>query len=137
MSIVTREDARIAVRTKVEALRQTLAVDIEYDNIKTIDLSMQTKPYMKVCLEYMDGMQVDMGPNGYTRAIGVILLDVRVKPNTGTKDQNAILEHYYRGLQKTDSMAPVRTLAARFDSAGVIDGWYSEAAVIPFWYDTQ
>ena len=136
--IVTREDVRKVIVQRVEDLRATFGhIDIEYYNQKAIDRSLQKDPFLRVVISYQDGMQVDLGVSGWTRAVGVILLEALAKEGTGSSRQNEILEHFRRGMHKTDTMAPVRTLAARYNSGGVSQGWSSEGEVIPFWYDTQ
>ena len=136
--IVEREDARLAIFAKVQELHASYGpLDVEYYSGVAINRATQVDPFLRVEITYQDGEQIDIGPDGWTRAIGIILLESLAKENTGVSVQNKILEHFYRGMQKTDKMKPVRTLAARFDSGGVTQGWRSEGAVIPFWYDTQ
>lgn len=136
--IVEREDARLAIFAKVQELHASYGpLDVEYYSGVAINRATQVDPFLRVEITYHDGEQIDIGPDGWTRAIGIILLESLAKENTGVSVQNKILEHFYRGMQKTDKMKPVRTLAARFDSGGVTQGWRSEGAVIPFWFDTQ
>ena len=135
---VTRENVRLAVYAKVETLLASYgALDVEFYSGKIINRATQVAPFLRIEIVYNDGDQIDIGPDGWTRVMGIILVEALAKEGTGVSVQNRILDHFYRGLHKTDSMPPVRTLAARFDSGGVDQGWRSEGAVIPFWYDTQ
>ena len=140
MAYVTREDVRKVVTTKIEALRATFPdypLVIEYDNLETVNQSTQSNTYLSVTFRYMDGYQVNLGPSSETRALGTIVIEAFDKYGSGTARQNRLLDHFYRGLHKTDSMQPVRTLAARFASKPVQAGWAAQAALIPFWYDTE
>lgn len=136
--IVTREDVRLAIFAKVQELHAAYGtLDVEYYSGKTINRATQVDPFLRIEILYNDGDQIDIGPDGWTRVIGIILVEALAKEGSGVSVQNRILDHFYRGMHKTDKMPPVRTLAARFDSGGVDQGWRSEGAVIPFWYDTQ
>lgn len=140
MAYVTREDVRKVVTTKLETLRASFTdyqLVIEYDNLETVNQATQSDPYVVVTFRYLDGYQINLGPSSETRALGTIVLEVFDKYGAGTARQNKVLDHFYRSLHKTDSMAPVRTLAARFSSKPVQAGWAAQAALIPFWYDTE
>lgn len=140
MAYVTREDVRKVVTTKLETLRASFTdyqLVIEYDNLETVNQATQSDPYVVVTFRYLDGYQINLGPSSETRALGTIVLEVFDKYGAGTARQNKVLDHFYRSLHKTDSMQPVRTLAARFASKPVQAGWAAQAALIPFWYDTE
>ena len=139
--IVTREMARQAVTARIQALRSTFspyAVAVEYDNMNTVNRATQSNPFLAVTLAYIDGMQVSLGPDSQHRPMGTLVLEAFDKEGAGTARMNALLDHFYRGLQMTDSMTPVRTHAARFSSNRFPQqGWIAQAALIPFWYDTE
>lgn len=139
--IVTREQARQAVTTKVEALKASFTdytVIVEYDNREAVNRATQSKPFLAVTLVYIDGYQINLGPSSQHRPIGTIVVEAWDKEGAGTARVNKLLDHFYRGMQMTDSMAPVRTFAARFASKRVpVQGWIAQSALIPFWYDTE
>lgn len=139
--IVTREQARQVVTTRVESLKASFtdyAVIVEYDNREVVNRASQSNPFLAVTLVYIDGMQINLGPSSQHRPIGTIVVEAWDKEGAGTARVNKLLDHFYRGLHMTDSMAPVRTHAARFSSKRVPEqGWIAQAALIPFWFDTD
>lgn len=140
MSVVTAENARQAITTKVEALRATWVdypLVVEYSNGKSVNLSEQKDPYLSVTIVYSDGYQVGLGPTSDYRSLGTLVLEACDKEGFGTARMNKLLDHFYRSMHKTDSMFPVRTYAARFVSVPPKLGWAKQAAAIPFWYDSE
>ena len=132
--IVTREQVRQAITTRVELLKNSFtahALVIQYDNANPVNKAVQSLPYLGITIVYMDGKQIGLGPTSEHRPMGTIVV-------AGTSRMNNLLEHFYRGLHKTDSIVPVRTYAARFASKRVpVYGWIAQSALIPFWYDTE
>lgn len=140
MAIVTREDVRKIVTARIESLRVAFATYpllVEYDNFNTVNRATQSDPFIAVTFRYIDGYQINLGPSSETRALGTVVVEIFEKVGAGTARQNELIEIFYRGLQMTDSMAPVRTLAARFAPRPAEAGWAAQAALIPFWYDTE
>lgn len=139
--IVTREMARQAITTRIQSLKATFspyAVAVEYDNMNTVNRATQSNPFLGVTLVYIDGMQINLGPDSQHRPMGTLVLEAFDKEGAGTARMNALLDHFYRGVQMTDSMAPVRTHAARFASKRTPEqGWIAQSALIPFWYDSE
>lgn len=135
---MSREAARIAVVTAVQALRATwtdYALEVEYGNA-LLDMSKQTKPFLRVTVLYSDAFQVDMGSTPRHRATGGILLEALAKEGSGDKVQNLLLEHFYKPLHMKDTFTPIRTQAAKFlPVKPAIDGWSNCGVVVPFWYD--
>ena len=139
MPIVTREQARVALATRVNTLASawtSYALQVEYDNKLTVNRATQSLPFLCVSMVYVDGEQIALGPNGGNRAIGVIVLEANVKEGSGTAEANALLDYFYPQIHKTDSMPPLRTYVAKFSSKPAKDGWVAQAALIPFWYDS-
>lgn len=138
--IVTREDIRQVVYAKVEALRASFTdypLKVVYTNGSTLNASEQTNPWLAVSIVYMDGEQIGLGKRPNYRSMGNLMLEAKDRPGVGTARLNRLLEHFFRPLQMSDQLLPLRTYAAKLASGGVIDGWASEAAAIPFWYDTS
>jgi hypothetical protein len=138
--IVTREQVRQAVTARVESLRASFAdyiVEVEYDNQNTINRSTQTLPFLAITFVYSDGYQTSLGSNSLHRPLGTVVVEAFDKEGAGTARINTMLDHFYRGLHLTDTMPPVRTYAARFSSKLPVQGWAAQAALIPFWYDTE
>lgn len=134
-----RERARIALITKVEALRANFydyPLVIEYANLPVVNLSMQTDPYLRVGLKYADGNQIDLGTDPGHRLLGTIVLEARVKEGMGTGQANSLLAHFYPSIHMKDTLQPLRTRAARFATPPNKDGWATETALIPFWLDS-
>ena len=134
-----REAIRISLTTKVEALKASFVgwpLAIEYANGEVVNTAIQTKPYLKVHIIYQDGEQLELAYNPNYRLIGTILVEACFKEGTGTKAANILLNHFYPALQMRDTMPPLRTMAARFSSKPVTQGWAAESALIPFWADS-
>lgn len=135
----TRELARVALTTKIEELKATwTAYDlaVEYDNLNKVNLPVQTLPYLCVSLVHVDGWQIDLAQNPQQRFVGTIVLEAKVKEGQGTKLAFDLLQHFYPALQMTEALAPLRTQAAKFKELPAAAGWYTAAALIPFWYDS-
>lgn len=134
----TMEQARVALVTKIEALKATwLAYPllVQYDNRESINYSTQVNPFLRVSIEYFNGAQIALGPNGGHRMMGVILLEAWVKVGQGSKLGNDLLTHFYLGVHQTDAMPPLRTKAAEFKTGNTINGWKAQAAIVPFRHD--
>ena len=138
ITVFTLEQARQKITARVEALKATFGapVVVDYANAERVDTTAQKDAYLHVAIRRMDGQQVGLGVDSLQRVIGTVVLEARCREGTGTAQMNKILEHFYRGLHKTDVMSPVRTYAARFGPGTVKDGWVRESSVIPFWYDS-
>lgn len=138
--MATREQARVAITTKVNTLKVAWVaypLIVEYDNRTLVNLATQQNPYLKVSIQYMNGYQVDMSTTPNHRMIGTIIVEAFTKEGGGSKMANDLLQHFYTGLHMTDSMPPVRTYAAQFKTGRLFDGWQPEAAIIPFWFDSN
>ena len=134
-----REEIRKTVIGKVEALKQTFTpytLAIEYTNSKRINLAEQVNPFMRVSIVYQDGSQINLGSNPGHRLMGTIVLEALVKEGSGTGKHNELLGHFYPSMQMSDKLLPLRTQAAAFSPGGSKDGWFAEAALIPFWADS-
>jgi hypothetical protein len=136
--MATREQARVALVTAVEALKSTwtaYTLLIEYDNRVVVNRATHSNPFLCVDMVFMDGYQTTLGNRGY-RSLGTVVLEANVKEGSGKKLANELLEHFFPTLQMTDAYPPLRMHAAKFGSRPAREGWVAEAAVIPFWYDT-
>lgn len=138
--MATREQARVALVTKVEALKATwtsYALVVEYDNKLAANPATQVNPYLKVSTVYMDGWQIDLAKSPKYRLLGVIILEAMVKEGSGQKLANDLLEHFYPSIHLTDQNPPLRTEAVKFKTAKAVNGWVADAAIIPFWFDSM
>lgn len=138
--VVTRDQVRKIVTSKVEALRASFKAYpllVEYDNVITVNRSTQTLPFLAVDLVYMDGYQTSLGVGNNHRVLGTLIIEANDKVGQGTSRMNTLVDHFYRGLSQTDSLFPMRLHSARFTSKQPFNGWVAQAAVIPFWYDSQ
>lgn len=135
---MSREAARTAVTTKAEALKASwsdYALKMEYENT-LLDMSKQSKPFVRITLHYTDGYQANLGTSPTHRAVGGILIEALAKESTGSKVPNQLLDHFYKGMHMSDAMLPVRTYAAKFlPHQQAVNGWQSFAVVVPFWFD--
>lgn len=135
---MSREAARIAVVTAVQALKATwtdYALSVEYGNL-LLDMSKQSTPFLRVTVLYSDGFQADMGVNSRHRLTGGILLEAIAKEGSGDKVQNQLLDHFYKPLHRSDAYPPLRTYAAKFlPVKPPVSGWSNAGVTIPFWYD--
>jgi Bacteriophage related domain of unknown function len=135
---LSREAARIAIVTAVQALKATWTdydLTIEYGNT-LIDISQQSTPFLRVTMLYHDAFQADLGPHARHRATGGVLLEALAKEGSGDKVQNQLLDHFYKGLHMSDANPPVRTYAAKFlPVKPAVNGWSNVGVTVPFWYD--
>lgn len=137
--IVTLEQARAALTTKIEALKASWTdypLVVEYYNTNIVNPSNQSKPYLSVNMMLVDGHQTSLGPNSGHRVMGTIKIEARVKEGSGSAQANKLLEFFYPAIHMTDTIPPLRTYAASFSSGQPAQGWVGQAANIPFWYDS-
>lgn len=135
---MSRETARIALTTAIEARRSTWSaypLEVELPNQNVIDPATQSNPFLKVMFLYIDAYQANLGPTGFHRAIGHVVLEAWVKEGAGVKLANDLLEHFYPSLHMKDTMPPVRTYAAMFVKAYNKSGYFVTPILIPFWHD--
>ncbi len=131
------ELAREAIVTAVEAAKVGAPVSplvIEYDNRIVVDTQTQSKPFLRIEIKYLDGYQADLSHNPIHRFNGYISVQAAVKDGSGTKDANALLEHFYPQLHKR-SMGIVRTHMAKPVPEQPHQGWCYYSVIIPFWFD--
>lgn len=136
---VTQEQARQAVTLRVMQLHATwteFPLWVEFQNSKPVNIATQVHPFLRVSLVYQGGEQVDLSDKPAHRASGTLVVEALCKEGEGTAAANRLLAHFYPHLQMTDSMYPVRAHAARFASHPPVLGWFAQAALIPFWYDS-
>ena len=136
----TLEQARTAVITKVEAIKSTWTeypLVVEYYNTTLVNTATQTKPYLRFNMVLVDGYQTDLGTNPGHRVMGMLAVEAMVKEGTGLAQANKLLEFFYPKLHMTDSMTPVRTYAASFNTVNSVKGWTGQGAYIPFWFDSR
>ena len=133
------ETARVALVTKCEALRAAWAggytLLVSYDNAEKVDTSNLANPYLKVCLEYADGFQVDLAANPRHRILGYIKLEAVDKEGAGISKSNTLLSYFYSALQMKDAYVPLRTRAAVPMGSKRANGLVTTTVAIPFWYD--
>lgn len=137
--IADRELARVNIVTAIEGLRATAPtpnVLVEYDNMKLVNVSTEQKPYLKVWIHYIDGEQIGLGPNSGERAMGTLIVEARAREGTGTSALNKLIDYFYKALQRTDAMFPVRTKAAKHVSPPNLEGWSRIGVAIPFYWDS-
>lgn len=136
--MTTIQQARSALRTRVEALKATWAdyvLKIEYDNLFTVNPETQVDPFLRVNLVLMDGMQADLALKPIHRVMGTIIIEALDKQGAGNAKMDKLVNHFYRPIQMTDTIPPLRTQAARIGTRMTEKGWAATAALIPFWYD--
>lgn len=139
MQYVSRDDVRKKAVQRLQALAASFArfpLVIEYDNRVTVDLTTQQKPYVKFSMVYQDGEQSSLGKGVTRRVMGSMVIAVMSRVGSGVEEGDAVLDHLWRHMSQTDEMLPLRTYAARFSSSPSMLGWVSQAALVPFWYET-
>ena len=137
--LVTLEDARIAITNKILALHSTWSdypLQIEFQNMAPVNVATQVNPYLRVTILYQDGMQIELAENPGHRKMGTLLIEALCKEGSGTSKANKLIEHFYPSMQMTDSVYPVRLQAARPVAHPPRLGWFAQAVVIPFWFDS-
>jgi hypothetical protein len=137
---MTFDSARVALYTKIEALRaawSAYTLLVEYDNRRTVDPALQTKPYLTVTIDYKDGFQRDISAQPGYRRLGVIRLQAIVKEGMGRREADELLEYLYPALHMSNAMSPLRTRGA-IPLTAVPDlarNLVAYPVSIPFWMD--
>ena len=133
-----REIARQKIVQAIENLRATAplpSVLVEYEGQTSVNVSTATQPYVKVWIDYIDGMQIGLGPNSGDRAMGTIIIEARQRQGVGMSVVNNLLTHFYQPIHRSDDLFPVRTRSARHASPPPMEGWVRVGVAIPFWWD--
>ena len=136
--ICDREIARQKIVQAIENLRATAPVPnviVEFEGQTAVNVSTATQPYVKVWIDYIDGMQLGLGTNSGDRAMGSIIIEARQRQGVGMSAINNLLTHFYTPIHRSDALIPVRTRSARHASPPPLDGWVRVGVAIPFWWD--
>lgn len=136
--ICNRETARQKIVQAIENLRATAPLPnvlVEYEGQTSVNVSTVTQPYVKVWIDYIDGMQIGLGPNSGDRAMGSIIIEARQRQGVGMSVINNLLTHFYKTIHRSDDLFPVRTRSARHASPPPMEGWVRVGVAIPFWWD--
>jgi len=136
---VTREDVRQKIVLKLEQLKSlwtAFPLAIEYDNLAKVNLATQSEPYICFNIVYQDGNQIGLGYKSGFRVMGTLVLEVKVKEGSGNAKANLLLDHFVSPIHMTDSLVPLRTMASKYASKSAVNGWTTQAALIPFSYDS-
>jgi hypothetical protein len=133
---MTVESNRQSIVTVIEQakaawLDYTLAID--YENRQLLNLADQVDPYLAVDIVYMDGDQLDLGPNPLVCDYGQIVISAGMKEGGGTAKLMALLDHFRPYLQLRDDIGDVRTQAARIHKGVPRAGFWYVPMSIPFW----
>lgn len=131
------EAIRIAIATAVEGARSSFTAHplvVEYDNMIIVDTKTQTNPFLIVQTKLMDGEQADISNSPIHRIYGQIHLAAAVPEGSGRAKANALLDHFYPKLQRTQ-FGVVRTKMAVPVKDTTHDGWVYYPVLIPFWSD--
>lgn len=140
MSKVTRNEIRETVVNYCELRRAAwtqYSLFVEYPNIHQVDLNTQSDPFVSVSILYEGGDGIGLGYDGRHRVMGSLVIEALAKRGTGVTIKNDLIDHFYRGISKTDALYPLRTFAAGFTPGRVEKDWEIDSAVIPFWYDSD
>lgn len=133
------ETARVALYTKTENLRTNWSggytLQVEYDNQKQVDTTDLPNPFLRVCLEFTHGAQVDLAAYPRHRVLGLVKLEAVVKEGTGRKKADELLTYFYSALQMKDAYPPLRMRAAVPMPTINKDGLAIYTVGIPFWFD--
>lgn len=136
MSLVAAEQA---IRTIIEkakadwATAGNYALQIEYDNRETVDLTTLTDPYLMVDIMWQDGQQMDLGVRPLVTDYGHIVLAAGVKEGGGSLALVELLEFLRPYLQLRDDLGPVRTQTAAVQKPVYRGGFYYIPMLVPFW----
>lgn len=138
---MSREAARVEIVTAIEALKTAWTGGytpvIDYDNRELVNIAGQTNPYLSVELVYLDGQQMDLGPQPLVGTYGQIWLAVLVKRGKGTSQANALMDYFEKGLQlqrwtlvstQVKRPQPARQLKENYALVSLIDFWYHETS---------
>jgi hypothetical protein len=133
MSLVTAQDD---IRTAVEAARAAwgaYTLQVSYDGLQQIDLSTQVLP--KVCADiiFLDGGQLDLGPQPTGAQYGQIHLGAAAPIGSGSRRQLALLDHFI-GYLELKNFSLVKTHMAVAHKEYDEKGWTVWPLLVPFWY---
>lgn len=106
---------------------------IETDNRTTIDQATQTKPYLKVIVEFMGGGQADMADRPRVRQDGQIEVHIVDKCGNGTAEIDALADFILPYLDMKN-LGIVHTHAVERYKGKDVKGWWHEPLLINFWF---
>lgn len=129
------ETCRQGITTAIESVKATFTaypLVIEYDNRIIVDTQTQSNPYLCVNIRFVDGWQGDLNPNPFHRLIGFVEMIAHVKEGAGVAKANELLEFFYPKIHRQKLGGAMLEMAkpAKVDK---VQGWRSQAVLIPFW----
>lgn len=132
------EIIRVDIVTRIEQLKATFSggypLVVEYENRLVVDTKTQRDPFLCVKVKYLSAEQADLAMNPTHRHYGQIHLAAAVPEGSGVSKANALLAHFYKGLQHS-TIGTVRTMMATPAPPSPHLGWEYFAMAVPFWSD--
>lgn len=135
MSFVTaRSDVMTATQAALAAwVGPPAPLVLAYQNQTVFNIDSQVDPYLAVEIHFLGGEQISIGDIKVVTEFGQVHLIAHSKENSGTKVNQAILDHF-RPYLELKSFSLIRTQVGRGSMAYVIGGWNCWPLIIPFWY---
>jgi hypothetical protein len=135
-----RATARQEIRTllaQIKADWQTAKGEpllIETDNRNTVNpVTQGTKPFLQVSFLSLDGHQLDLGVDPFSRQEGMLLIAAVVKQGEGTTAVSELLDFVAPYFHLKDlSLLRFRAFVAVRPKS--VNEWWHEPAIVEWWY---
>ena len=136
MSYVT---AITDIRTAMKAARLAWAggymLDVKYDSLSSVDVSLQTNPFVCCEIIFLDGQQMALGGDPPVVQYGQIHLAACVKVGQAEATLKAArLLDYFTPVLELKNWTLVRTRSAAAHKSYDEKGWECWPILVPFWY---
>lgn len=133
---MSTEDARQAIEARAAANWTTTPIRFE-----NVPFQESAAPYMALFILDGDGVQISLGTPAVRRWSGVILMQIFVQPDSGTKLARTYADSLgaiFDGQQfSAGDSGTIRTGIPSIRPIGIQHGWYQVNVTIPFIRDKQ
>jgi len=112
-----------------------LGIDIQFENIDSIDPSTRTAPYAKVSLRFTSNDQINLGEPALIRQRGAVQVDVYVKQGQGSKSGYSVIDSV-SSLLSRKSISNIEFAIPTTLTPLEIAGWHRLTVRAPFYFDS-
>lgn len=130
------EDARKAIESRLHTNWTTTPIKFE-----NVPMKETADPYVAVFILEGDGEQISLGTPALRRWTGVIVLQVFVPADTGTKDAKTYADSlaalFDRAQFSTGNSGTIRCRIPSIETVGDKHGWHQINVTVPFIRDRQ
>jgi len=122
------DQCRVDVETEIQANWNETHVVYENEELKYAD------EYIRPAIIYGESNQVTLGPSGTHRRLGVLVIQIFVKENTGTR-RIKFLADTLTPLFKSVKLGIIQFESPTLIRVGQNNGYYQENFQVPFYVD--